>query len=194
MPEPQFREQILELLAQGKTNKEISEILCCCTATVSYHTNHDRCKKEARERMQKHYAKQHPYKNKTKHFLRTKKTYRKKQQVRSSVKRLLYGRIRNFLYRDNTNQETTMSFTYEDAINKIGENPVCYLTGTPIDINQPSTYQFDHIIPVSRGGDNSLDNLGICITRANQAKRDMTPDEFLCLCQQVVNHNSKQNK
>lgn len=76
--------------------------------------------------------------------------------------------------------------TIEDIINKFGENPKCYLTGTSIDINNPSTFEFDHIIPVSRGGTSSLDNLGICIKQANRAKERMTPDEFFNLCKLVL--------
>lgn len=81
-----------------------------------------------------------------------------------------------------------MCFTLEDVIDKVGENPLCYLTGQPIDISKPSTYEFDHIIPKSRGGTNQLDNLGVCLKLANRAKDSMTPDEFLNLCKLVVSH------
>jgi 5-methylcytosine-specific restriction endonuclease McrA len=81
------------------------------------------------------------------------------------------------------------TFTVKDVIEKFGENPICYLTGEQIDINKPRTYHFDHIIPRSRGGDSSIDNLGICTKRANLAKHDMTPDEFEHLCKRVLEHN-----
>lgn len=50
-------------------------------------------------------------------------------------------------------------------------------------------YQLDHIIPVSKGDDNSLENMGIAIPIANQAKTDLTLEEYLDLCKQVLEHN-----
>ena len=84
-----------------------------------------------------------------------------------------------------------MYFKLEDVIEKFGENPTCYLTGQPIDMWKPSTYEFDHIIPRIRGGTNDLDNLGICLKSANRAKYTMTPDEFVNLCRLIVQHHNK---
>ena len=47
---------------------------------------------------------------------------------------------------------------------KIGEKPICYLTGIPIDINKPNEYSLDHIIPMSRGGKNTLENCGLLLS------------------------------
>ncbi len=83
-----------------------------------------------------------------------------------------------------------MNFTVDEVIEKFGENPRCYLTGERINIHKPRTYQFDHIIPKSRGGTSDIDNLGICTKQANLAKSDMTLDEFMNLCN-VVLQNAK---
>lgn len=80
-------------------------------------------------------------------------------------------------------------FTVDDIVKKFGENPRCYLTGDPIDIYQPQTYHFDHIIPVSRGGSSDISNLGICTNVANQAKHNMTHAEFIDFCRRVIDHN-----
>ncbi len=80
------------------------------------------------------------------------------------------------------------TFTPQDIINKFGDNPQCYLTGKLIDIYKPRTYQFDHIIPVAKGGDNSLSNLGICTKQVNSSKTDMTPEEYIELCKEVLTH------
>lgn len=39
-------------------------------------------------------------------------------------------------------------------------------------------YHKDHVIPVSRGGSDSIDNLTIACQECNYAKSDMLPDEF----------------
>lgn len=87
------------------------------------------------------------------------------------------------------------NLTVDDIIKKFGENPKCYLTGDLIDINKTRTYEFDHIIPKSRGGENTLDNLGICTKTANRIKHDMTPDELINQCKKILEHNGfKVNK
>ena len=82
---------------------------------------------------------------------------------------------------------TVENFTLKQLKEKIGNNPKCYLTGEPIDLLQPSTYSLDHIIPLSRGGKSSLDNCGLIKLDINQAKWNMTPDEFFSLCKRVSN-------
>lgn len=37
---------------------------------------------------------------------------------------------------------------------------------------------FDHIIPMSKGGDDYLENYQLAHFACNQLKNDMTPDEF----------------
>jgi 5-methylcytosine-specific restriction endonuclease McrA len=106
-----------------------------------------------------------------------------------SVKLLLKGKIECFTYKKSKEQYMKPLFTVEDVIQKFGENTICYLTGDQIDINKPRTYAFDHVIPRSRGGNNDLDNLGICTKAVNQAKSDMTPDEFMNLCKKVLEYN-----
>ena len=78
--------------------------------------------------------------------------------------------------------------TFNEVMKKFGDNPKCYLTGLPIDIKDTRSYHFDHIIPTSRGGTNTLDNLGICTKAANMAKSDMTPDELYDLCKLIISH------
>lgn len=79
-------------------------------------------------------------------------------------------------------------FTVDQLLEKIGENPKCYLTGRMIDLTKGNTYQLDHIIPRSKGGDNSLDNCGLACREANMAKNDLLPEEFYLLCLEVVNN------
>lgn len=83
-------------------------------------------------------------------------------------------------------------FTVEQLLKQIGNNPTCYLTGLPIDLNDSRSYQLDHKIPKSRGGDNSLDNCGLVCRRANMSKSDMTYDEYIELCKLVISNHEKQ--
>lgn len=80
-------------------------------------------------------------------------------------------------------------FTTAQLLAKIGETPKCYLTGRPIDLSDVETYSFDHVVPVSRGGDNSLKNFGLTAKAANNAKSDLTVQEFIKLCEEVLIHH-----
>ena len=57
-----------------------------------------------------------------------------------------------------------------------------------IDLNDPTSYSFDHIVPVAKGGTNELHNLGLTTKDANMAKSDLTLEEFVDLCVKVAKH------
>ena len=84
--------------------------------------------------------------------------------------------------------QRTMTFNYKDVHAKFGDHFPCALTGRPIDFNKPETYEYDHIQPISRGGDNTLSNLQMLCPEANQAKGRLTDQEFIELCKEVVIH------
>ena len=85
--------------------------------------------------------------------------------------------------------QRTMTFNYKDVHAKFGDHFPCALTGRPIDFNKPETYEYDHIQPISRGGDNTLSNLQMLCPEANQAKGRLTDQEFIELCKEVVIHS-----
>jgi len=80
-------------------------------------------------------------------------------------------------------------FTKKEFLEKVGENPTCYLTGKKIDLNHTRSYHLDHIVPKSKGGDNSLENCQIACRAANIAKGDLSYDEFIQLCKEVLEHH-----
>lgn len=82
--------------------------------------------------------------------------------------------------------------TTENVRKKFGASPMCYLTGKQIDLNDRNSYQLDHILPISRGGDSSLSNCGLTTRQVNQSKRDMTTEEFQSLCRQVHDFQAAQ--
>jgi len=181
-------DQILALHAAGKSRKEIQEILGCTKSTLCYHLSQGQKQKNF-ERCQKYRQVRHPFVKKLERFLnRNHDPQSIPVGQMTNIRRRIYEKIKNFVRDKETKTMTTQPFTVEDVITKHSSSPVCYLTGQPIDIYKPSTYAFDHIIPISRGGSNSIENLGICTRRANAAKTDMTPDELYEFCRQVIAH------
>lgn len=83
--------------------------------------------------------------------------------------------------------------TPENFRTKVGVNPICYLTGKPINLDNWNEYSLDHIIPVAKGGKSTLENCGLTTRQANSAKTDLFVAEFLELCQQVVKQRIRQN-
>lgn len=84
-----------------------------------------------------------------------------------------------------------MTFKVNDLLEKIGDNPTCYLTGRTIDLLDGKSYHLDHIIPKNRGGENTLDNCNIACKDANQAKGNLLYCEFIELCKEVLNHKNE---
>jgi len=98
----------------------------------------------------------------------------------------LYGKIKRFNKRggyvvDNITTES-LKTKYPELKTK------CYLTGVEIDLVN-DVYHFDHINPVSQGGDNAIGNLGITTVIANQSKSSMTLDEYIEHCKLVLTNH-----
>lgn len=183
-----LKDQIVQLRKQGKTYFEISKLLGCDKATISYHLNPN-VKLKSLKNQQIRRKNKHSYNRKLEFFAcyRVRKCNPKNQL---NIRRSIRSKIYKFSRREKKMiKYQPANFTVEDIINKFGENPICYLTGLPINTNKSSSYHFDHIIPVSRGGTSDLDNLGICTKQANQAKSDMTPDELINLCKLILEHH-----
>lgn len=186
----ELERKIQELRSQGKSYRQITKLVGCSSSTVCYYLTPGQ--KEKFTVLRKRFrAKEHPYKNKVYHFLKRKHVIPNKKVGDAKTRELIVAKILDFHRTRSTNMTNKTTFTMEDVIKKFGENPVCYITGEPIDIYKPRTYQFDHIIPASRGGDNSIDNLGICTRKANMLKGDMTPDELISVCKIVIKQLSK---
>lgn len=81
----------------------------------------------------------------------------------------------------------------DEVMAKFGNNPACAFTGDPIDYSDPRSYQLDHITPSANGGSNELENMQICLSVVNCAKRDMTDGQFVSLCQKVAKFRCKDN-
>ncbi len=140
--------------------RKIAAELGCAYSTVHYHLN-EKCKTAKNNRQIKRRL-ENPILKKYEVFV-----YRKLRKKKSN-----FGR----LYNDNQYLESR--FTFQELLKKIEKNPYCYLTGKFIDIQNTESYNFDHIIPIVQGGDNSLNNLGLTTAEANAAKSGKTPEQF----------------
>ena len=108
---------------------------------------------------------------------------RKNNQVKyQNTLEPLYFKRKRFLSAD----KSPISFSLEELKEKIGKNPKCHYTKERIDLNDSDGFSLDHIIPLSRGGKSSLDNLAIVKKQINQAKYNMLPEEFISMCKKVA--------
>lgn len=173
-----MKEQILKLRNEGKTYKEIKDELGCSKGTISYYCGVDGHKKVI-DRNQKN-RKKNPLKDKV-----------DKYKYRSSIRKKTrdFGRRINGTGSGKLQPTSTNDFNVDDLLNKFGPTTKCYLTGTDINLSDTEKYAFDHYIPSSRGGENTLENLRICRTDVNKSKSDMLFEEYINLCKTVLEHN-----
>ena len=184
-----LKNRIIELRNKGYLYSRISKELNCSIGTICYYVGKNQ--KEKNKLRARKRRNTNPLSCKLAEFKHNRIKDNSSKKHACDIKELICFKISKF-HRGKTKGVFRMkdaNFTVEDVIAKIGENPKCYLTGDMIDINSPRTYHFDHIIPRSRGGTNTLDNLGICTKRANLSKNDMTKDEYIEHCKKVLLHN-----
>jgi 5-methylcytosine-specific restriction endonuclease McrA len=120
-----------------------------------------------------------------------KQPYIDKPSKEKDIKTILKNKIIRFHRDKKLWKYPTMTFKPQELLDKIGDNPTCYLTGRPIDLLDGKSYHLDHIVPKNKGGQNSLDNCNIACKDANQAKGNLLYDEFIVLCEEVLRFHKK---
>lgn len=195
-----LKEQILELRSKGYTYNQIKNTLNCSKGTIAFHCGEGQKEKYNLRRIKRRSTT--PLIQKIERFRYIPETVVNEHEKintisNKTIKAKLIVKLAHFFRKDNNGSKKRYQgynkymFTVKQLLEKIGENPVCYLTGTPIDLNKSRSYHLDHIIPKSRGGDDSLENCQIACRAANQAKGDLLVEEFIELCKKVVEKNSK---
>lgn len=180
-----MKEKIVELHSQGMSYNEISALLGCSKGTISYHVGEGQ-KEKTRDRQIRRRA-SNPIIRRTDAFKtndpRRRTDVMQESEIKSNHSKRMKGKVEDFQRTGLVYDEK--SFTSKDVMEMVGDNPVCHISGRSIDLLKPRTYQFDHIVPRSKGGGNTLDNLGIAATEANIAKSNLSMDELLDLCADI---------
>lgn len=175
----ELSQKIIELRELGYSYNKIVEKLKCSKSTVSYHLGDGQKDKSALRN--KKYDKYSIVQKKIYKFCSIQKNALLQYRKEKTIKEILFTKIRNF-------GDGIMTFNAQDLLDKIGNDPICYLTGRKIDLSDPKSYHLDHMIPKSRGGDNTLENCGLACKLANLSKSQMTYEEYISLCREVISH------
>lgn len=171
----ELSEAIFKLRDLGMSYRDIQKELGCSKSTIAYHLN-DREKENTKNREKRR---------------RKEKTLTRKVESFQANRKGQTNKASHFHRGNTVGKYVPINFTYDDAIEYLNGNYVCYLTGDTIDLNDPKSYSFDHIVPFSKGGTNELHNLGLTTRAANMAKSDLSVEEFVDLCEKVARHHGR---
>ena len=180
-----MKEKIMQLRQAGLSYKAISNQLSCSKSLVNYYCVDDQENSKTRRNKRRD---ENPGLEAVERFSRKKSHCTRRFKAIPTIKDVR-EKVRSFRRREGskvTSIKEGAIFTYHKMLEVYADQQRCYLTGRPIDLMNTNTYSLDHIIPATRGGDNSFENMGIACPQANWAKSDMTLDEFVQLCVEVV--------
>jgi len=176
--------KIKELRNKGYSYRDIENALGCSKSTISYHLGKGQKEKTKKRRAN---VSQSTYIH-VKRVNVFQNCQPKKQKKQNNIQPQTYRQVSKSISDKASRFQRNNNFSYKDVHAKYGDHFQCALTGRPLTWKNPQEYEYDHILPVARGGNNSIDNLQIVCTDANRAKNDLTEEEFLELCKEVVLH------
>lgn len=187
-PTTELGKKIVELRKQGMTYKQIMGELGCNKSTISYY-----CGKGQKEHKQD-YVKNiydpaiRSLSRRVTQFKNRNLRIRKNRLKFSDFKTSFRSRVSFFWqsWERFNKMESENKYGYKEVLDYIGGwETKCYLTGRPLDLRKDN-YELDHIIPISKGGSCKLDNMGITCEAANQSKSNLTVEEYIQLCKEVL--------
>lgn len=186
-----LKDKILRLRGMGYSYKKIQDEVKCSKGTISYHCGEGQ-KEKYNNRLKLSRSNQHPLIRKIENFIGGKYCEPTLRKIcANTLKRNLRLKIEKF---SMINKEYhNMAFTINEFLDKVGDNTICSLTGKQIDLMKPKTYQLDHIVPRSKGGENTLSNCQLVCKEANMAKHNLSSEEFVKLCRDVVDYHDRKN-
>lgn len=173
-----MKDKILKLRNEGKTYNEIVKIIGCSKSTVSYYCG-DNQKEKSKNRIKK--RRENILIRKSEVF-----NYRKKERYKKESLRKFQKRDNDF--KNKIDIDIKQTFKWTDIIEKFGENTYCYLSGEKLNLYE-NEYNLDHIIPTSKNGDNSINNLGITHKYVNKMKSDLSVEELIIWCEKILKFN-----
>lgn len=157
-----MKNKIVELRERGFTYKQICEELGITKGTVSYHVGNG---------------------------VKEKVSERRKATI-TNIR--ICKKINGFKKggRTKTQEKKVIdNYDFKDVMKKIGTDPICYISGRKLDLDNTSSWHLDHMIPICKGGSSELDNMGICRKEANMMKGELLLNELIDLCIDVLKHN-----
>lgn len=110
------------------------------------------------------------------------KQLKRQKATPKTIRRLFMKRLSLYNRRTIDNYS---KISVDDFMKKIGDFPRCYLTGRLLDLSEVKSYQIDHIIPFSKGGKHTLDNIDISCSEANYMKSNLTMNELISLMTEI---------
>jgi len=172
--------KIIELKKEVYSYNKIIKELNCSKSTISYYLG-DNQKEKALKRNKKTSSKPE--------FVLQKKLY--VFRYTDNLGKRVLSKVRDFQRREGSKLFSTqeINFSIDDFLFKIGNKPKCYLSGELINLFETKSYSIDHIIPASKGGKNTIENAGLISSSINKMKSDITVEEFLEKCIQVLEYN-----
>jgi len=180
-------EKILKLRDEGLSYRQIEVRLGCSKGTISYHCGAGQKGKTLARTRKKRLC---PLRTKMEAFKHGRiKEYKDPfVEIFGLKKQILRSKINHFGMIGTKAKRMGYKFMFKlkDLIKKIGDNPRCYWTGRKINLNSRRSYNLDHLIPKSRGGDNSLKNCVLACREANQGHGDSLPEEYIKLSCEVA--------
>lgn len=99
--------------------------------------------------------------------------------------------LRYLTYKTNSTVKNRGNFTVWELWCKVKKQKLlCALTGRSLTSENLSV---DHIIPLSKNGMNTIDNIQLVDKDANMARRCLSVEEFVKLCHDVVRKSTERN-